>query len=286
MAQELFRCATSVDVSELSRQLWQQGIPHRIEEIGSWQFVTVGDDVDILSARALLEAWMAGEELQVQVVHSSERESLGALVNRFSDVPVTTVLCVLSFIGFAATQWLSIDGLLSWLTFQNFEVRGANMRVAPTFDAISEGQLWRLITPAFIHFGWLHIAFNTLWIIEFGRCIERRQGSLTLLGVFVFLALVSNIAQAVVADNLFGGMSGAIYGFLGYCWLGNRLRPGSLPCVPPALFAFMMGWLVLCMSGIVTMLGFGQIANTAHVAGLLAGLLAALGWPRRDGVST
>lgn len=286
MAQELFRCATSVDLAELSRQLWQQGIPHRIESIGSWQFVTVGDDVDIVAARALVEAWMAGEELQVQVVHSSERESLGALLHRFADVPVTTALCVLSFMGFAATQWLSIDGLLSWLTFQNFEVRGAYMSVAPTFNAISEGQLWRLITPAFIHFGWLHIAFNTLWTIEFGRCIERRQGSLTLLGVFVFLALVSNIAQAMVADNLFGGMSGAIYGFLGYCWLGNRLRPGSLPCVPPALFAFMMGWLVLCMSGIVTMLGFGQIANTAHVTGLLAGLLAAWVWPRRAGVST
>jgi GlpG protein len=79
-------------------------------------------------------------------------------------------------------------------------------------------------------------------------------------------------------------MSGVIYGLLGYCWLSNRRRPGSLPCVSPALFAFMIGWLILCMSGIVTMLGFGQIANTAHVAGLVAGLLAALMWPYRGGV--
>ncbi|HSG60216.1 MAG TPA: rhomboid family intramembrane serine protease [Pseudomonadales bacterium] len=285
MAQELFRCATSVDLADLSRQLWQQGFPHRIETIGSWQFVSVGDEVDLFAARALVEAWMAGEELQVQVVKSSERESMAALIGRFSQVPITTVLCVFSFVGFASTQWLPMDTLLSWLTFQNFQIRGAYITVAPTFEAILQGEWWRVLTPAFIHFGWLHIAFNTLWTIEFGRCIERRQGSVTLLAVFVWLALVSNIAQAIMADNLFGGMSGAIYGFLGYCWLGNRLRPGSLPCVSPALFGFMLGWLVLCMSGVVTMLGFGQIANTAHVAGLLAGFLAALVWPRRFGVA-
>jgi GlpG protein len=282
MAQELFRCAISVDLSDLSRQLWQQGCAHRIERIGSWQFISVADDVDIEAARAIVTAWMAGEELQVQVVQSSQRESLQAIWDRFSSVPVTTVLCLLSLVGFASTQWLRIDGLLSWLTFQSIDIRGANVAIAPTFDAVLQGQFWRLITPAFIHFGWLHIAFNTLWTIEFGRCIERRRGSIYLVLLFLWLALISNVAQAFMTDGLFGGMSGAIYGFLGYSWMCNRLQPGSMPCVPPALFTFMMVWLVLCMSGVVTMLGFGQIANTAHVAGLLAGLLAAL-WPSRNG---
>jgi len=286
VAQELFRCATSVDLSELSRQLWQQGIGHRIESIGSWQFVTIGDDIDPQAASAIVQAWMQGEELQVQVVHSSERESMGALLARFSGVPVTTALCLLSFLGFASTQWLPPDTLLSILTFQGFELRGEYIALPPAFTSVSDGQLWRLLSPAFIHFGWLHIAFNTLWTIEFGRCIEKRQGSLSLLLVFSVLALVSNVAQAFMTDGLFGGMSGAIYGFLGYCWLGNRLRPGSLPCVSPALFAFMLGWLVLCLSGIVTLLGFGQIANTAHVAGLLSGLLVALLWSGRSGVNT
>lgn len=285
MAQELFRCATSVDLTDLSRQLWQQGCAHRIESIGSWQIISVADDIDIEAARSIVAAWMAGEELQVQVVQSNQRESLQAIWDRLSAVPVTTVLCLLSLVGFTATQWLRIDGLLSWMTFQSFDVRGARIAIAPSFDAVLHGQVWRLITPAFIHFGWLHIAFNTLWTIEFGRCIERRRGSLHLVLLFLWLALISNVAQAFMADGLFGGMSGAIYGFLGYSWLCNRLRPGTLPCVPPALFTFMIGWLVLCMSGIVTMLGFGQIANTAHVAGLLAGLLAAW-WPSRIGART
>src|SRR5690606_14010529 len=35
----------------------------------------------------------------------------------------------------------------------------------------------------------------------------------------------------------------------------------------------MLGWLVLCLSGLVTMLGFGAIANAAHVGGLVIGCL-------------
>jgi GlpG protein len=34
---------------------------------------------------------------------------------------------------------------------------------------------------------------------------------------------------------------------------------------------FMVGWLVACMTGMVEVLGFGAIANAAHVGGLLCG---------------
>ena len=38
----------------------------------------------------------------------------------------------------------------------------------------------------------------------------------------------------------------------------------------------MLGWLVICVLGVIEVLGFGAIANAAHVGGLLAGLLLAL----------
>jgi GlpG protein len=147
------------------------------------------------------------------------------------------------------------------------------------FDALLQAQVWRLITPAFIHFGWLHIAFNTLWVLEFGRCIERRQGSLRLIVLFVVFALASNLAQAFFAEQLFGGMSGVIYGLLGYCFAYNKRQVAVLPCVNNGLFGFMVVWLLLCMSGIITILGFGSIANAAHVAGLLCGLACGWVWP-------
>ena len=33
-------------------------------------------------------------------------------------------------------------------------------------NEISSGQLWRLFTPALIHFGIMHIAFNMLWLYQ------------------------------------------------------------------------------------------------------------------------
>jgi GlpG protein len=34
---------------------------------------------------------------------------------------------------------------------------------------------------------------------------------------------------------------------------------------------FMVGWLLACIFGVVSALGFGAIANAAHVGGLLCG---------------
>lgn len=279
MAYEVFRCATSVDISELSRLLWQQHVPHKIHQLGSWQLVSVADEAALHAANQIVDAWRKGEQLDVQVVQSSRRDSMQQVVNQMGGVPITSILCLFSLIGFAATQWLEWDTLLRIISFQAFELQGNYLYVQAPFEAILQGQWWRLITPAFIHFGWLHIAFNTLWVLDFGRCIERRQGSLRLIVLFVLFALVSNIAQAVFAEQLFGGMSGVIYGLLGYCFAYNKRNPSALPCVNNSLFGFMVAWLLLCLSGIVTVLGFGSIANAAHVGGLLSGLACGMLWP-------
>jgi GlpG protein len=39
------------------------------------------------------------------------------------------------------------------------------------------------------------------------------------------------------------------------------------------VLVMMLVWLVVCLSGVVSMIGFGQIANAAHVGGLLIGCL-------------
>jgi GlpG protein len=48
---------------------------------------------------------------------------------------------------------------------------------------------------------------------------------------------------------------------------------------------FMVGWLVACMSGLVEVLGFGAIANAAHLGGLLCGAVVGVvfgGFSRLD----
>lgn len=206
------------------------------------------------------------------------------LLQALRAAPVTAALLLLSLCGFLLVQFRLP---LSWVGLFTFDA----LQVLPggrLGSTAAPGQWWRWVTPVFLHFGWLHIVFNGLWTWEFGHRIEHRLGSGLLLLLFLLVALISNGAQALFGGaGLFGGMSGVVYGLLGFNWTAARLhRPWLALSPPPGVMAFMLIWLVVCVLGLVEVLGFGAIANAAHVGGLLSGLalgaLAALGarWRR------
>jgi len=152
-------------------------------------------------------------------------------------------------------------------------VQGNKIYYPDLLTSVSGGQVWRLFTPAFMHFNLPHILFNLLWVWVVGRRIESYLGWPVLLGLFLFSALASNIAPFWVSGPTFGGMSGFVFALLGFAWLWDRLRPAQLIGMPPALMGFMMFWLVLGFTGTLEVLGLGSVANTAHLAGLIAGLV-------------
>ncbi|NNE08542.1 MAG: rhomboid family intramembrane serine protease [Gemmatimonadetes bacterium] len=131
---------------------------------------------------------------------------------------------------------------------------------------VRSGQIWRLITPIFFHGGILHILFNMLWLKDLGSAIERLQGTRVIALLVLGTAAFSNIAQYAVSGPRFGGMSGVVFALLGYVWMKSKFDPWSGYYVAPSTVAFMIGWLVICFTGLV-----GPIANGAHLAGLAAG---------------
>jgi GlpG protein len=137
-------------------------------------------------------------------------------------------------------------------------------------------QYWRLLTPIFLHFSLLHIVFNMLWVWDLGRRVELVQGRVRLLLVVVVIGVVSNIVQARAQTALFGGMSGVDYGLLGYCWIWGWLRRDPVLQVPMPVMIAMLAVLLLSMTGIMSLLGAGAIANAAHLGGLAAGLVLGL----------
>ena len=155
----------------------------------------------------------------------------------------------------------------------------------PIFDALSYPQYindlkktheyWRLLTPVFLHFGALHIIFNLIWWWDLGGLIERTQSKMQLLGVFLATALLSNFAQYMSFGAGFGGLSGVVYGLLGYIWLYPLVNPRVGFRINPAIVMFMVGWLVVGYSGILDSV-LGKMANTAHLIGLLTGIFLGL----------
>jgi GlpG protein len=148
------------------------------------------------------------------------------------------------------------------------------------------GEWWRLLTPALMHFGVLHIAFNLLWWWELGGLVERMQSGARLLALTLVIALVSNAVQFLSYGPDFGGLSAVVYGLLGYLWLYPLADPNAPFRIRPAIVLFMLGWLALGYTGIFDKL-FGQISNNGHLSGLLAGaglglLLGLVNYRRHD----
>lgn len=136
---------------------------------------------------------------------------------------------------------------------------------------------WRLITPTFLHFSMTHLVFNCLWIYILGSRIEKLDGLSVFLFIFILTGILSNAGQFFWTQQyLFGGLSGAVYGLLGYCFIieldGRHSRYG----LPEALYLFMFIWLLVGFTGVLSVFGFGNVANTAHLVGMIAGFIIGL----------
>ena len=142
---------------------------------------------------------------------------------------------------------------------------------------IQNNEWWRLITPMFIHFSLTHLVFNCLWIYVLGTKIEQIDGHITFINLVIFSSIISNLAQHFFGgSSLFGGLSGVIYGLLGYCMIIELEMKQERYDLPPALYLFMLVWLILGFLGILNLFGFGNVANFAHLGGLISGIIFAI----------
>ena len=142
---------------------------------------------------------------------------------------------------------------------------------------MQNNEWWRLITPMFIHFSLTHLVFNCLWIYVLGSKIEQIDGHITFINLVIFSSIISNLAQYFFGESaLFGGLSGVIYGLLGYCMIIEIDTKQERYDLPPALYLFMLIWLILGFLGILNLFGFGNVANYAHLGGLISGIIFAM----------
>ncbi|MFK7872548.1 MAG: rhomboid family intramembrane serine protease [Oligoflexales bacterium] len=135
---------------------------------------------------------------------------------------------------------------------------------------VMQGQIWRLVTPIFLHSGFLHLLMNMLWLWQLGGPLEQKEGSRWTGFLILLIAIPSNVAFYVVSGPWFGGMSGVIYGLLGYMAGRDYLEQEDRYGVDQGTVTFLGVWYVVCITGLV-----GAVANTVHGVGALMGLIAA-----------
>ena len=142
----------------------------------------------------------------------------------------------------------------------------------PGLGQIMRGQVWRLVTPMFLHFGILHLLFNMFWLRDLGGMIEMNRRSGFMLALVLVSAIISNLCQYFWSGPWFGGMSGVNYALFGYILVKQKFEPHLGLGLNQQAIWIMTGWLILCL---VTPMA-GDVANAAHVMGLATG--AAIGY--------
>lgn len=277
----------------LSDFLFAEKVPNTVdsEENNQWA-VWVHEDDDLDRATQLLAKFRqnpndfvirqkAGEGQKLRAIETKKEESLRSRFYNRSTLPTTEVsypmgmmtliLIILSAVVFMTSN-SSLGGSMKnisslFISFYQAHPFGTYFYNLKDLVEVSQGQVWRLFTPMFIHFDFLHILFNMMWLRDLGSMIEYRSGSAKLLLIVLVISGLSNVAQFVWNGPQFGGMSGVVYGLLGYIWIRSKFDPGSGLYLHPTTVWMMIAWFFLCMTGMV-----GHVANVAHGGGLVTGM--------------
>jgi rhomboid protease GluP len=137
--------------------------------------------------------------------------------------------------------------------------------------SIMSGQLWRLVTPMFLHddSNILHIGFNMYALVIIGTGLERRFGHWRFLLLYVLGAIGGNVFSFLMSPSPSLGASTAIFGLLGaelVFFYQNReiFGKGARRAIQN----------VVLIAGVNFVIGLSPgIDNWGHLGGLVAGLI-------------
>ena len=196
----------------------------------------------------------------------------------YQRAPLTFGLMVLSIAAFIGD---AVDyRCYTWLSFSIRVIMADDSIRDLGFANILSGEVWRLVTPIFIHLSGPHIFFNMVALVAFGQRIEMARGRWRFLALVLISAVVSNTGQYLSHGGGFGGMSGVVFALAGYLWIKGQTEPEQGLNLDRRNAELMFAWFLLGV--FAPMLYPGRegfpfnMANVAHGVGLLAGMALGL----------
>lgn len=133
-------------------------------------------------------------------------------------------------------------------------------------------EFWRFFSHSLVHLSLTHIIFNLTYWLVFAAMIERQQGSYKVISLFLSIALVSGVVQNTFSGAAFFGLSGVVYGILGYVYVMNRFDQRQRFPLPSGFIYMLLIGVGIGFFGPVVDIHFG---NAAHISGLFSGAVFA-----------
>ena len=177
---------------------------------------------------------------------------------------LTNILIAINLLVFLISAWISKN-------IFNIDIYTLIIMGAKVDSLIDKGQVWRLITCAFLHGGLIHIFFNMYALKILGPEIEYVYGKIKYLVIYLLSAIAASIFSYIFGpQSVSVGASGAIFGLFGAMLIfgiKHRKQMGK---------AYMMNILQVIFVNVIIGISSSNIDNAAHFGGLIVGALIAL----------
>ncbi|MGP4056793.1 rhomboid family intramembrane serine protease [Mycobacterium sp. 4D054] len=136
--------------------------------------------------------------------------------------------------------------------------------------AAADGELYRLLTSAFLHFSLTHIAFNMLALYFVGPPLEFALGRLRFVALYLLSALGGSVLVYLLTFNaLTAGASGAVFGLFGATFVVGRKLNMDVRSVVAIIV------LNLAFTFLIPLFTSQNISWQGHVGGLVTGAVVA-----------
>ena len=142
--------------------------------------------------------------------------------------------------------------------------------------SLRRGEVWRAVTPVFLHGSPIHLAMNMFVLVMLGRITERLVGTPRYALMILLLAALPMLLACLMPRSLDGspftvGISGVVYGLAAYLWIVSMQRPELGFRIPTSMIALLLIVIALGFSGMIP-----QLSNWGHLGGFVVGLALAM----------
>lgn len=182
----------------------------------------------------------------------------------FKKYPATSFLVLLTTLVFLTMQVVYLGQANTTLAVFNFGGMYGDLVVH------NPNQLWRLITPIFVHIGWEHFLFNSLALYFVGQLVENIWGSWRFLLLYLLSGIMGNIFTLYLTPNVVAaGASTSLFGLfaaivvLGY--FGHN----------PYLKQLGRSYQALIVVNLIFNLFMPDISIAGHLGGIIGGICSA-----------
>lgn len=188
--------------------------------------------------------------------------------NVIKESPVTIFLLALTTLVFIAMQVIYFGNATSNQAIFNIGgMYGAYVSLFPS-------QLWRLVTPIFVHIGWEHFFFNALTLYFVGQIAEQIWGHHKFLALYVLSGIVGNIFTLFFTPNVIAaGASTSLFGVFAAIMVAGYFGRN------PYLKELGRNYQALIIVNLIFNLFTPSIGIAGHIGGLVGGVLCAIFLP-------